>query len=161
MAICDDFGGMAAFGCRIVPPGARPDIGLTITNTTESILIKIENTQHIDLIDTDGSLETIAVAIFVTNNAAVNVTVSMSIELTDENGSTIAAFGTIPATPFPFTPGFSGPVAFTAGLDIQALTPVTYHGVRLIVSSTGGPVVFGEFTQVNIFEVDMTSSVGI
>jgi hypothetical protein len=35
--ICDDFGGVAAFECRIVPPGPPPDTGSTITDTTESI----------------------------------------------------------------------------------------------------------------------------
>ena len=116
--------------------------------------------QHIELMDTDDSLERIAVAIFVTNNAPVDVSVSMTIELTDENGSVIDSFGTVSANVFPFTPGFSGLVAFGANLDIQALTPVIYHGVRLNVTSTGGPVTFGNFIQVNIFEVDQTSTVG-
>lgn len=157
--ICDDFGGLAEFGCRIVPPGAPPDIGLSLKNRTESILVDIGSKQHIELIDSDNIQETIAAAMFVTNNAGLNATVSVTFELTDENGDRVAGVDAIDATPFLFPPGFSGLVAFTASLEVRTLSPVSYHGVRIIASTTAGPVVFGNFSQVNIFEVDGASNV--
>ena len=86
---CDDRGGTAEFGCRLVPQGAPPNIGLTITNDVASISIEIANMQHIELIDTDSDPEVIAIAVFVTNNGIDSASVSMRIHLTDENGLSI------------------------------------------------------------------------
>jgi len=155
--ICDDFGGAAEFGCRIVPPGAPPNIGLTVTNDSANISIEIESMQYIELIDTDGDLETIAVAVFVTNSGADIASVSMNIGLTDENGLVI---GSAFANTFPFDPGFSGLVAFTANPNFQNVSPIVYHGMLLEVEVIEGPLTFGEFSQANIFPIDLTSSVG-
>lgn len=154
---CDDWGGAEDFGCRIVPQGAPPNIGLTILNDSTSISIEIANMQHIELIDTDDDSEEIAVAIFVTNNGAESASVSMKIGLTDENDSLI---GYAIANTVPFAPGFSGLVAFTANLSFQNVSPIIYHGMRLDVDVAGGPLTFGEFRQANIFPIDMTSKVG-
>ena len=154
---CDDWGGTNDFGCRIVPQGAPPDIGLTIENSSASISIEILNQQHIELIDTDGDRETMAVAVFVTNSGAKNASVSMKMGFTDENGSLI---GYAIANTFPFAPGFSGLVAFTAHPNFQTASPIIYHGLRLNVDVAGGPITFGEFSQANIFPIDPSSSVG-
>ena len=154
---CDDLGGTADFRCRIVPDGAPPNIGLTVTNDTGSIAIEIANMQHIELIDTDSDNEKIAVAVFVTNSGADSASVSMRIHLTDENGLSI--YNAIAAT-FPFTPGFSGLVAFNANPNFQNISPIIYHGMRLDVDVAGGPITFGEFRQANIFPIDPSSSVG-
>jgi hypothetical protein len=154
---CDDWGGTSDFGCRIVPQGAPPYIGLTIDNGSASISIKILNQQHIGLIDTDGDRETMAVAVFVTNSGANSASVSMKIGFTDENDSLI---GYAIANTFSFAPGFSGLVAFTAHANFQNVSPITYHGMLLNVDVAGGPITFGEFSQANIFPIDPTSSVG-
>ena len=154
---CDDWGGTSDFGCRIVPQGAPPNIGLTIDNSSASISIEILNQQHIELIDKDGDRETMAVAVFVTNSGAISASVSMKIGFTDENGSLI---GYAIANTFPFAPGFSGLVAFTAHPNFQNASPIIYHGMLLNVDVAGGPITFGEFSQANIFPVDPTSSVG-
>jgi hypothetical protein len=154
---CDDLGVTADFGCRIVPDGAPPNIGLTVTNDTGSIAIEIANMQHIELIDTDSDNEQIAVAVFVTNSGADSASVSMRIHLTDENG---LSKGYSIANTFPFTPGFSGLVAFTANPNFQNISPIIYHGMRLDVDVTGGPITFGEFSQANIFPIDPSSNVG-
>ena len=157
--ICDDFGGLGEFGCRIVPPGAPPDIGLSLKNKTRSILVDIGSSQHIELIDSDNVQETIAAAMFVTNNTGNNATVSITFELTDENGIRVAGVDAIDATPFVFPPGFTGLAAFTASLEVELLSPVSYHGVRIIASTMAGPIIFGNFSQVNIYEVDGVSNV--
>ena len=154
---CDDWGGTAEFGCRIVPQGAPPNIGLTIENSSASISIEILNQQHIELIDTDGDQETMAVAVFVTNSGANSASVSMKIGFTDEKGSLI---GYAIANTFPFAPGFSGLVAFTAHPNFQNVSPLIYHGMLLDVDVAGGPITFGEFSQANIFQIDPTSNVG-
>ena len=154
---CDDWGGTSDFGCRIVPQGAPPNIGLTIDNSSASISIEILNQQYIELIDKDGDRETMAVAVFVTNSGANSASVSMKIGFTDENGSLI---GYAIANTFPFAPGFSGLVAFTAHPNFQNASPIIYHGMLLNVDVAGGPITFGEFSQANIFPVDPTSSVG-
>jgi hypothetical protein len=154
---CDDWGGTAEFGCRLVPQGAPPDIGLTVTNDTASIFIEIENMQYIELIDTDGDLEVIAVAVFVSNNGAESASVSMRIHLTDENG---LSMGYAIANTFPFTPGFSGLVGFTAHPNFQNVSPIVYHGMLLEVDVAGGPITFGEFRQANIYPIDPSSNVG-
>jgi hypothetical protein len=132
---CDDGGGTTDFGCRIVPQGAPPNIGLTVANDSASISIEIVNQQHIELIDTDGEREKIAVAVFVTNNGADSAAVSMRIGLTDENGSSI---GYAIANTFPFDPGFSGLVAFTANPNFQNVSPMIYHGMLLEIEIAGG-----------------------
>jgi hypothetical protein len=154
---CDDLGGTADFGCRIVPQGAPPNIGLTVANDSASISIEIVNQQHIELIDTDGEREKIAIAVFVTNSGADSASVSMRIGLTDENG---ISQGYAIANTFPFEPGFSGLVAFTANPNFQNVSPMIYHGMLLEVEVAGGPLTFGEFSQANIFPVDPTSHVG-
>jgi hypothetical protein len=154
---CDDWGGTSDFGCRIVPQGAPPNIGLTIENSSASISIEILNQQHIELIDTDGDQETMAVAVFVTNSGANSASVSMKIGFTDENGSLI---GYAIANTFSFAPGFSGLVAFTAHPNFQNVSPIVYHGMLLDVDVAGGPITFGEFSQANIFQIDPTSYVG-
>jgi hypothetical protein len=154
--ICDDFGGTAEFGCRIVPPGAPPNIGLTVTNDFAYISIEIENMQHIELIDTDSDPEVVAIAVFVTNNGIDSASVSMRIHLTDENGLLI---GYTIANTLPFAPGFSGLVAFTAHPNFQNASPIIYHGMRLDVDVAGGPITFGEFSQANIYPIDLSSSV--
>ena len=154
---CDDWGGTSDFGCRIVPQGAPPNIGLTIENSSASISIEILNQQHIELIDTDGDQETMAIAVFVTNSGANSASVSMKIGFTDENGSLI---GYAIANTFPFAPGFSGLVAFTAHPNFQNVSPIVYHGMLLNVDVAGGPITFGEFSQANIFPIDPTSNVG-
>ncbi len=154
---CDDWGGTAEFGCRLVPQGAPPDIGLTITNDSGSISIEIANLQHIELIDTDSNNEKMAVAVFVTNSGAESASVSMRIGFTDENGILI---GYAIANTFPFAPGFSGLVAFTANPNFQNISPIVYHGMLLEVEVAGGPLTFGEFRQANIFPIDPSSNVG-
>jgi hypothetical protein len=154
---CNDWGGTAEFGCRLVPTGAPPDIGLTVTNGAASISIEIENMQYIELIDTDDDREVIAVAVFVTNSGVDSASVSMRIHLTDENG---LSKGYAIANTFPFAPGYSGLVAFTANPNFQNVSPITYHGMRLDVDVVGGPLTFGEFSQANIFPIDPSSSVG-
>ena len=154
---CGDGGGTAEFGCRLIPQGAPPNIGLTITNDVASISIEIANMQHIELIDTDSDPERIAIAVFVTNNGIDSASVSMRIHLTDENGlsiyNAIATIGT-------FTPGFSGLVAFAANPNFQNVSPIIYHGMRLDVDVAEGPITFGEFSQANIYPIDPSSSVG-
>jgi hypothetical protein len=154
---CNDWGGTAEFGCRLVPTGAPPDIGLTVTNDAASISIEIANMQYIELIDTDDDREVIAVAVFVTNSGVDSASVSMRIHLTDENG---LSKGYAIANTFPFAPGYSGLVAFTANPNFQNVSPITYHGMRLDVDVVGGPLTFGEFSQANIFPIDPSSSVG-
>ena len=154
---CDDWDGTADFGCRIVPQGAPPNIGLTVTNDAVSISIGIANLQHIELIDTDGEREKIAVAVFVTNTGTDSASVSMKIGLTDENGLLI---GYAVANTFSFAPGFSGLVAFTANPNFQNISPIIYHGMLLNVDVVGGSLTFGEFSQANIFPIDPTSNVG-
>ena len=154
---CDDWGGTAEFGCRLVPQGAPPDLGLTITNDSGSISIEIANLQHIKLIDMDSSNEEMAVAVFVTNSGSDSASVSMRIGFTDENGILI---GYAIANTFPFAPGFSGLVAFTANLNFQNISPIVYHGMLLEVEVAGGPLTFGEFRQANIFPIDPSSNVG-
>ena len=152
--ICDDFGGQAEFGCRIV---SQADLALTVADDTASIFVGIENSQYIELFDTDGDQETIAVAIFVTNSGTDIATVSMNIGLTDKNG---LVTGSASATDFPLNPGFSGLVAFTANIGIENLSPVKYYGMLLNIEVTGGSITFGEFGQANIFPVELTSNVG-
>ena len=154
---CDDWGGTAKFGCRLVPPGAPPNIGLTVTNDAASISIEIANLQHIELIDTDAAPEVIAVAVYVTNGGASSASVSMRIHFIDEIG---ISMGYAIANTFPFAPGFSGLVAFTAHPNFQNVSPIIYHGMRLDVDVVGGPLTFGEFSQANVFSIDQTSSVG-
>ncbi len=154
---CDDWGGTSYFGCRIVPQGAPPNIGLTIENSSASISIEILNQQHIELIDTDGDRETMSVAVFVTNSGAESASVFMKIGLTDENGSLI---GYAIANTFSFASGFSGLVAFTAHPNFQNVSPIVYHGMLLEVDVAGGPITFGEFSQANIYPVDPSSNVG-
>jgi hypothetical protein len=155
--ICDDFGGKGEFGCRIVPDGAPPNIGLTIKNDDASISIEIANMQHIELIDTDSDPEEIAIAVFVTNNGADSASVSMGISFTDENGISI---GYTNATVSSFTPGYSNLHAFGTNLNFQNVSPFIYHGMRLDIDVAGGPITFGEFSQANIFPTDLSSSVG-
>ena len=156
-AICDDFGGLGDFGCRIVQQATPLDLALTITDDTASLYVEIENGQYIELIDTDGDPEQIAVAVFVTNNGVDNASVSMKIAFTDENGLSmnyaIATIGT-------FTPGFSGFVSFSVYPNFQNVSPIIYHGMRLDVDVVGGPITFGEFSQANIFQIDPSSNVG-
>lgn len=154
---CDDWGGTTGFGCRLVPDGAPPNIGLTVTNNTGSIAIEIANRQHIELIDTDDEKETIAVAVFITNNGADSASVSMRIGFTDESG---ISMGYAIAYTRSFTPGYSGLVAFTAIPNLQNVSPLVYHGMLLEVDVVGGPITFGEFTQANVFPIDPSSSVG-
>jgi hypothetical protein len=150
-------GGTADFGCRIVPDGAPPNIGLTVTNDAGTIAIEIANMQHIELIDTDDEKEQIAVAVFVTNNGADSASVSMRIGFTDENG---ISMGYAIAYTRTFAPGYSGLVAFTAVPNLQNVSPIVYHGMLLEVDVVGGPLTFGEFSQANVFPVDSSSNVG-
>jgi len=154
---CDDWGGTVDFGCRLVPDGAPPNIGLTVSNDTGTIAIEIANMQHIELIDTDSAREQIAVAVFVTNNGADSASVSMRIGFTDKNG---VSMGYAIANTFSFAPGYSGLVAFTAVPNLQNVSPIVYHGMLLEVDVVGGPLTFGEFSQVNVFPVDSSSYVG-
>jgi hypothetical protein len=154
---CDNWGGTADFGCRLVPDGAPPNIGLTVTNDAGSIAIEIANMQHIELIDTDSAKEQIAVVVFVTNNGADSASVSMRMGFTDKNG---ILMGYSIAYTRSFAPGYSGLVAFTAVPNLQNVSPLVYHGMLLEVDVVGGPLTFGEFSQVNVFPVDSSSSVG-
>jgi hypothetical protein len=161
-AICDDFGGLGEFGCRIVPQATLPptplDLALTITDDTASIFAEIENGQHIELIDTDGDLEEMVVAVFVTNNGVDKASVSMRFTLTDENGLPIRYDTTSVISTF--TPGYSELVAFGAYPNFQNVSPIRYHGMRIEINVVGGPLTFGEFSQMNIFPLDLSSSVG-
>ncbi len=154
---CDDWGGTAEFGCRLVPTGAPPDIGLTVTNDAASISIEIENMQYIELIDTDDDREVIAAAVFVTNSGVDSASVSMRIHLIDENG---LSKGYAVANTLQFAPGYSGLVAFTANPNFQNVSPIVYHGMLLEVDIVGGPLTFGEFSQANIYPIDPTSNIG-
>ena len=98
-----------------------------------------------------------AVAVYVTNSGANSASVSMKIGFTDENGLLI---GYAIANTFPFAPGFSGLVAFTAHPNFQNVSPIVYHGMLLNVDVAGGPITFGEFSQANIFPIDSISNVG-
>lgn len=154
--ICNDFGGLGAFGCRVV---SQQVIGETVENGSLSIEVEIADMQHIELIDSDADFERIAVAVHVTNSGATNAPAIMNIALTDENGQVINPFGFVSA-PFTFPPGFSGLVAFGANVHIEDVSPIVYHGLLLNVDVTGGPLTFGRFVQANIFEVDQASNVG-